>query len=72
MSRRGMPVTRQIKLERHQRAVERNKERRTLSNAEQIQVLDRRLGKGVGAKKERERLSKQPTKEVKNESKNAS
>lgn len=40
-------------------AAERAKYRAELSNEQQLQRLDGRLGAGVGAKKERERLAKQ-------------
>ena len=41
---------------RRQEAAERQEVRDALSRAEQLLRLDRRLGKGVGAKKERARL----------------
>jgi hypothetical protein len=50
------------KLERQAKALERNKYRAALSNADQLKELDLRLGKGVGATKERARLS-MPVKE---------
>lgn len=42
---------------RIQRAKERQKARDKRSNKEQILILDQRLGEGVGAKKEREKLT---------------
>lgn len=41
---------------RIQRAQERQKDRDKRSNKDQLAVLDKRLGEGLGAKKERERL----------------
>lgn len=41
-----------------QEAAQRNEVRDLLSPAEQLKALDFRLGKGHGAKKERERLAK--------------
>ncbi len=44
---------------RHDEAIERLNLRGLLSPREQLAQLDRRLGKGVGAKRERARLAKQ-------------
>jgi hypothetical protein len=48
--------------ERCKEALERAEERDKRSAKQQLEVLDRRLGKGVGAKKERERLAQQVAK----------
>jgi hypothetical protein len=53
---RGMFRSR--KIERQDEAIERQTFRDNLTNENQIQVLDRRLGKGEGAVKERARLLK--------------
>ena len=52
-------ATKQSTLRRREEAKERQEGRDTLSAAAQIGVLDRRLGVGCGAKKERARLQKQ-------------
>ena len=44
--------------ERQEQATERQAFRDKLTNEDQIRVLDRRLGAGVGAVKERARLTK--------------
>lgn len=44
--------------QRHQDALKRQDERDGRSPAEQLRLLDARLGKGVGAKKERARLTR--------------
>jgi hypothetical protein len=44
------------KLEKNKEAEERAKERARISNKDQLAVLDSRLGKDVGATKERARL----------------
>ena len=49
----------QSTLRRREEAQERQEGRDSLSPAAQIAVLDRRLGVGCGAKKERARLQKQ-------------
>ena len=43
---------------RQTEAADRQAHRDTLTSKQQIAVLDRRLGEGVGAKKERARLAK--------------
>jgi hypothetical protein len=45
------------KRRRQEDAIERQEARDALSNEQQIAVLDRRLGKGEGAVKERARLA---------------
>ena len=44
------------KKEKHEEAVERNTHYSTLSNAEKIALLDKKLGKNKGAKKQRNKL----------------
>lgn len=48
---------RRSKLEKNKEAEERAKERSKRSHKEQLAILDSRLGKGVGATKERLRLN---------------
>lgn len=55
MSRKNFPVR---KTGRHEDAQERQKERESRTPHEQLAMLDRRLGEGIGAAKERERLKK--------------
>jgi hypothetical protein len=62
MAHRGFTITKQIKLQRRKFAEERLAARKTRSNAEQLKMLDRRLGEGQGAKKERARLGDAPMK----------
>lgn len=50
-------MTRRSRKERREEAVERQAERDKRTAKQQIEMLDFRLGKGVGAKKERARLS---------------
>lgn len=50
---------------RIQRALERQNSREKRSNKDQLAILDKRLGVGIGAKKERERLAN--TKTIKKE-----
>lgn len=47
-----------MKQERIERALDRQANRDTLTPEQQIAELDRRLGKGIGASKERARLEK--------------
>lgn len=57
---------RRSKLEKNKEAEERAKERSKRSHKDQLAVLDSRLGKGIGASKERTRLAaliEKPTKE---------
>ena len=42
---------------RRQEAIDRQAQRETRSHKQQLELLDQRLGKDVGAKRERERLS---------------
>lgn len=51
-------------LARQARAIERQEFRSKLSPAEQLMELDKRLGKGIGAAKERARLMKEPTSKI--------
>jgi len=52
----GFLRRRNRKERRRQEAELRQEERNERSSKEQLALLDRRLGKGVGAKKERQRL----------------
>ena len=47
-----------LKKEKQEEAVERQEAWAALKPEEQRQIIDRRLGKGVGAKKQRARLAK--------------
>lgn len=59
-----MPVTTHNNQEvRRKMARERQEERKKRSPREQLRLLDQRLGKGLGAAKERERLGALVTKE---------
>jgi len=54
----GRPHGKDCHSERRQRAEERQELRVTRSSAQQVRELDRRLGKGLGAKRERARMAK--------------
>lgn len=47
------------KAERKEEAKEREQQRRKRTNEQQIQILDKRLGEGVGADVERTRLKEE-------------
>jgi len=57
-SHNGRPHGKDTREARRERAGERKAARLMRTAGEQIALLDRRLGKGIGAKKERERLAK--------------
>ncbi len=59
---RGINRSRQRRAELQEQAQAMAEERAKRSAAQQIAILDQRLGKGVGAKKERERLGKEAEK----------
>lgn len=54
----SMPVTQAIRAERRERAEAEQAVWAELGPARQLEMLDRRLGKGKGAKKQRARLAK--------------
>lgn len=58
MSHRGQPVTTGMREAARERAEKRNAIWAQLSPKEQLETIDRRLGEGVGAKKQRARLQK--------------
>lgn len=63
MSHRGKPITEQFREIRRKHAEAHQAEYDTLTTAQKIQALDNKLGKGIGAQKQRARLSgkvKQP------------
>jgi hypothetical protein len=59
MSSRGYPQTRQIVARRRKEAEVRNAEYNTLTPQQKLELLDRRLGKNIGAEKQRARLQAQ-------------
>ena len=74
MSRRNISRGRERREELRERAIVLAEERAKRTPAQQLAVLDRRLGEGEGAKKERQRLQflidNPPTQKSKKEKKN--
>lgn len=56
---RGYPLTKQIVARRRKEAEQRNQEYNTLTPQQKLEMLDRRLGKNIGAQNQRIKLQAQ-------------